>query len=405
MSSFALTLIIAIAALLVGIVVFFVQRFKLYRSYEEIAGDARKITSTLKAEVFRDGDDLVLSGSYGGFPTVVRFSHGQNTPGLNIQMRSAAAFDLSLSPKKVTTAKGRTVVRTGNNSLDARFSARTDHPAQTKMVFNSQPALQQLEKLCCSSQTEFGISPGLLELSELAIPNYAARHVVEHITSMEVVAALIQKMPGAQTVKFEPIRQSSSRWLFRAITIAGGVTIVALLLTHREKDTTLASSRKSSSVVPEGMTAVDASKIQRLQGWHVAREADFSTSASDYLRNNDLALSGHVTADFAGDGGLPDSAYLLRDSKGRSRISLVIDGVTAYDAIFPRADLIAGIPKANLQNVQWVAAPEFPPDGDALLVVQDAGSSASAVMLLKHGSQIYSARPADFTKLNPYPED
>ena len=125
MSSFALTLIIAIAALLVGVVVFFVQRFKLYRGYEEIAGDARKIASALKAEVFRDGDDLVLSGSYGGFPTVVRFSHGQNTPGLNIQMRSAAAFDLSLSPKKVTTAKGRTVVRTGNNSLDARFSART----------------------------------------------------------------------------------------------------------------------------------------------------------------------------------------------------------------------------------------------------------------------------------------
>ena len=405
MSPVALTVIIAVVAGVAGVIVFWVQRVKLYRTYEEIGPDARQIATRLKAEVFRDGNDLVISGSYRGFPSIVRFSHSQNTPGMNIQMRAPASFDLSLSPKKVTTAKGRTVVRTGNVSLDTRFSARTDHPTQVKMIFNDQPATSQLEKLCCSSQTEVTSTTGNFELSELAIPTYPARHGLDHVESREAIAGFVQKMPGAEGVKVEPMPHGSGKWLFRGLAAAGAVTIVVLLLLHPGSNTSPVVHESAPAFVPDGMAAVDATRIPRLQGWRVFQENDFRDAAAQYLRNNDLPLTGHVTADFSGDGGIPDSAYLLRDAQGRTRVSMMVDGVLNYDAVFPHIDVIAGIPKANLQSVKWVTNPEFPADGDGLLIIQDASDPKSGVMLMEHANRTFSARPADFTKVSPYPEE
>jgi hypothetical protein len=46
------------------------------------------------------------------------------------------------------------------------------------------------------------------------------------------------------------------------------------------------------------------------------------------------------------------------------------------------------------------AAPQFPSDGDALLVVQNANDPTASVLLLRHGSQTFSAHPADFNKID-----
>jgi len=73
----------------------------------------------------------------------------------------------------------------------------------------------------------------------------------------------------------------------------------------------------------------------------------------------------------------------------------------AYDAIFPKIDLLARVPNSNLAKIQWMTRPpEFNADGDALLVVQNANDPAASMVLLRHGTQTYSARPKDFTKID-----
>jgi hypothetical protein len=80
---------------------------------------------------------------------------------------------------------------------------------------------------------------------------------------------------------------------------------------------------------------------------------------------------------------------------------MMAKGLVAYDAIFAQADAMARIPKSSMAKIQWKsAAPQFPPDGDALLVVQNANEPTASVVLLRHGTQTISARPADFNKID-----
>jgi hypothetical protein len=76
-------------------------------------------------------------------------------------------------------------------------------------------------------------------------------------------------------------------------------------------------------------------------------------------------------------------------------------GLVAYDAIFPKIDFVARVPRDKLAKIQWMMqAPPVTADGDALLVVQDANDPAASMLLLRHGTQTYSARPKDFTKID-----
>src|SRR5262249_22782449 len=102
-----------------------------------------------------------------------------------------------------------------------------------------------------------------------------------------------------------------------------------------------------------------------------------------------------------GRGAAVDSAYLLVDATGRRRVSMLAKGFVAYDAIFPQVDAVARIPQHTVAKIQWMSsAPQYPPDGDALLVIQNANDPAASVVLLRHGTQTLSAWPADFTKVD-----
>jgi hypothetical protein len=141
--------------------------------------------------------------------------------------------------------------------------------------------------------------------------------------------------------------------------------------------------------------------MQQLQGWHAAQSEDFSISALRFLRERRMEPAGHLMADFSGRGTLADSAYLLVDSTGRKRVSMLAKGTVAYDAIFPKVELLARISKSTLAKIQWMSSgPQYTSDGDALLVIQDANDPTASVVLLRHGTQTLSARPADFNKID-----
>jgi hypothetical protein len=401
MQPLALILNITIVVGIIGIVVYWVRRFAVFLGYKAIEPDALQIAELLKAQPLRDRSDVVLEGHYGGNPTIVRFSHRVDTPGLDIQMRVPASINLFLVPKTFVAAKeGRVLMRTGSAPLDRKFNARSDHPMEIRMLTAGAATKGSLEQLCCSSQTGLSIRDRTIELSELTIPPFTANHVFDHLQSMLTLAKSIQAMPGADRVKVDPIPRRGSSWPLR-IVLAGGLVCLIALLFAQPYNRLSGASANSNVDAPTGVAPADAFRMQQLQGWHVAGKDDFSLSALRVLRERGLQATGHLMGDFGGRGGAADSAYLLVDASGRKRVSMLSKSAVAYDAIFPKVDFLARISKTAVAKIQWKSAgPPSTPDGDALLVVQNANDPSASVVLLRHGSQTLSARPADFNKID-----
>jgi len=402
MQPLALVLNIAILVGIVGIVVYWVRRFAVFLGYKAIQPDVLQIAALLKAEPIRERSDVVLEGSFGGNPTIVRFSHRVDTPGLDIQMRVPATLNLFLAPKTIVAAnEGRVPVRTGSAVLDRRFNVRTDHPMEVRMLTAGAAIKSSLEQLCCSTQTGLTIQGRVIELSELTIPPFTANHVFDHLQSMLALAKAIHEMPGADRVKVDPLPRRGSSWPVRVALAGGLICLVALLFTQPYSHTQGANASINPSAAQSGITPADAARMQQLQGWRVAQVDDFSAPGLRFLREHRLEPAGHIMADFSGRGGAPDSTYLLVDGTGRKRVSMLAKGMVAYDAIFPKVDAVARISKSTVAKIQWMSSgPQYPSDGDALLVVQNANDPTASVVLLRHGTQTLSARPADFNKID-----
>lgn len=400
MSPLAAILNIAIIVGIMGIIIYWVRRFAVFRGYKQIEPDVQRLAELLKTDAVREGSDVVLAGYCGRFPTIVRFSQKLDTPGLDIRMRVPAALNFTLLPKSITlNGQGRVLMRTGNTALDKRFHLRTDHPMEMRMFAGGQTTLASLEQLCCSTQAGLALKDRTLELSELTIPPFTANHVFDHVESMRALADRLEEMPGADNIKIEPLPPRGSSWTIRVTLSAGLVCLIALLFAQPyNRPATHAGFTGAAGA--SGVLPGDAVRIQQLQGWHVAKTDDFSGTAARLLQGNGLSASGRVSGDFAGHGGKSDSAYLLIDSKGQRRLSMLAGGTVIYDAIFRQLDFLACIPKANIAKIKWSVAPTSNPDGDALLVVQDAENPSASLVLLRHGAQTYSARPADFTEID-----
>lgn len=401
MQPLALVLNITIIVGIVGIIVYWVRRFAVFLGYKAIQPDVLQIAELLKTQPVRERSDVVIAGYYGGHPTIVRFSHRVDTPGLDIQMRVPATVNLFLVPKTMMAeGEGRVLLRTGSVSLDRRFNARTDHPTELRMLTAGSTMKASLEQLCCSTQTGLSIKDRAIELSELTIPPFTANHVFDHLQSMLALAKGVGDMPGADRIKVDPLPRRGSSWPVRVALAGGLVCLVALLFAQPYSHPSGANASGNTSTPPTGVTPADAARMQQLQGWQVARAEDFSVSAMRFLREHRLEPSGHILGDFGGRGAAVDSAYLLVDANGRRRVSMMAKGMVVYDAIFPQAEVLARISKSTVAKIQWVSAPQYPPDGDALLVIQNANDRTASVVLLRHGTQTHSARPADFTKID-----
>ena len=402
MQPLALILNIAIVVGIVGIIIYWVRRFAVFLGYKAIAPDVLKIAELLKAQPLRDRSDVVLEGHYGDNPTIIRFSHRVDTPGLDIQMRVPATISFFLTPKNfATTNQGRVLMRTGSAPLDRRFHARTDHPMEFKMLTAGTAMKSSLEQLCCSTQTGLTVRDRVIELSELTIPPFTANHVFDHLQSMLTVAKAIREMPGSDLVKVDLLPRRGSSWPVR-IALAGGlVCLVALLFTQPYSRMSGASANAGPEAAPTGVAPDDATRMQQLQGWHAASREDFPAAVQRYLQQRRLEPSGHIVADFSGRGIAIDSAYLLIDASGRRRVSMLATGAVAYDAIFPKVEFLARISKSAMTKIQWMSSdPPLASDGDGLLVVQNANDPTASVVLLRRGSQTLSARPADFNKID-----
>src|ERR1051326_5633482 len=110
----------------VGAVISFYRRSHLFHGYKELRGDARDIARTFGGKLYRDGNDLVISGNRNNLPVNVDFSQEENTPGLFILMEMPVFSQMSIVPQGSPQEEGRFVVRLGHRQLVNKFTIRSD---------------------------------------------------------------------------------------------------------------------------------------------------------------------------------------------------------------------------------------------------------------------------------------
>ena len=126
---------------------------------------------------------------------------------------------------------------------------------------------------------------------------------------------------------------------------------------------------------------------------------DFAQPDKPFFQDRSWAPSGYVAADFSGRGKVTDHAYLFIEGHGKRRVSMLSDSVLAFDQIFDKVAVIAIVPKSKFPTMKWVSAPASEPDGDLLLVVQDASNPEANIVLFRSGNQTVSGALQDFSNV------
>jgi hypothetical protein len=394
--------VLALVVFGLGIVIHLVRKSSTLHGYEDVAADAQRLQRALKGETFRDGSDLVVSGSQDKYPAMVRFSYDENTPGLNIRMSAPANFNLTISPKGAqASGEGRALLRTGDDMFDARFTTKTDHMAQAKMFVGGKQAVMLMQKLCCSSKTFLAISNGSIELSELVIPTpYTTAHVVDHLKNMSKLALQLQAMPGAETVKVRAYEREGS-------SMAGKVAVAAALLVGlaifvaqaRKPDQTITQlkAQAGTSSLPEGVLPLDATKLGALNGWRLVTSDDFDPDAAAWARGQGVRVEGRVEGDYAGKGNPRDVIYLFTNDTNTMRIAVIAGDKVVYDTRYPKLAVASKFSRYNWNSTQWKAAP-VNPLGDGLLVVTKKDDPG--LVLYWDGRRISTAVPQNYQRMN-----
>jgi hypothetical protein len=401
LSPVEIALVIAGLVSTVGFAIALLRNRSVFAGYREVAADAKHLRAALNGMVFRDGSDLVVTGSFQKWPVVVRFSNSDNTPGLSLRMLVPANFSLSLASAGMQVINGgRHVVPTGDHLFDARFTARTNHPAQARL-FLTRATATLLQKLCCSSKTLLSVSQGALEVSELITPLDVAKHALAHLEVMARLAEELRNMPGADKVKVAPFRRER-HLLGRVAIVAGAVfTLASVLAATRASVRSVAAQGKPQPQLPSGMVPLDAQIIPAVSGWRLAVADDFDPAGAYWMRTRGVEPSGHIELDFSGSGNPRDTVYVLASASGERRVVLLSGHRNLFDSRFPALAAVARVPAGIVNSIAWSGG-NGPQAGlgDGLLVVTGAGENTSAVVLFVHDSRLFSFVPQDYQQIH-----
>ncbi len=388
----ALFIVAGLAA--IGVTITYLRTRMTYAGYEDILSDIRRLGSSIEGEIFRDGSDVVISGTWEKNPVVVRFSNQENTPGLNIRMPAAASFNISVTAKEAQVTEGpRTPVKTAEDTFDARFTTRTDQPMQARMLL-TKPVTAIFQRLACSKNTILVMGGGVIEHSELVIPSPAASHVVDHLKSLAALAAALRNMPGAEKVRILKIEHE--RHVFARAVMAAGVfvalgSIVAAIQVPPPIPT------GANETLNNGILPADAILISDAPAWHAAAPAEMDGAGVEMLRTYGVAANGRVAGDFSGAATGQDAAYLLVNADGKRRIVIIGNHQNRYDARFNNVALIARVPKDAIASIHW-KNDKGPTgvSGDGLLIVRDPNNPDSSVVMFLTDTAITSYLPASW---------
>lgn len=383
---------VATGIFLVGIVAAWIQSRIRTRGYTEIAGDVKAIAKELNGEIFRDGLDLVISGRVDTFPTVVRFSRGENTPALNILMHAPCNFALFLSPRNRPGEGGRTAVRMPGDS-DVPFLVRADHPVEARAFLSGGTQMAHLGKLLSSSDGFLTFSRAKVEFSRLSLPvQTVGAVVISNLASLAALAKVAGNMPGASAVKIDDRREKRIVLkLAIAALVALGITVVVGAVDLQKAAPAIHEASKVPAYPP--IPLADAAHIRGADDWHIAATSDFDPIALANLRGQHPGpFPGRVPAEIAGPNQPAGVAYALVSNSDNKRWRLVVnlaDGETVVDSATGPMSLIAAVSRQNLGAIQWNdSAPAAPADGDGIMMVYKEGDAFKGTVIYFSGSHL-----------------
>lgn len=393
--------IIIASVIFVGAFLAYFRDRKKYQGHQDYAGDARVLANKLNGEVFRDGDDLVINGTRGRSAVIIRFSYLQSTPGVYIRMVAPANFRMSVVPRGARSTEGRVAVRTSDDSFDARYTTRTDHPTQAKMYLGSKGVLPELAKLGCLAKGYVTVTDGAIEQSEPLVPTpNTAQHVLEHLQSMEFLAKELQRMPFADKVELKPLRRDRRFVLKTAIVVGMIVALVGIITAAKQPQEIPLPSAGAEASAALGVLPNEALAIGSLKNWHAATFAELDPDAAAWARGSGQKDAGRLVANLDGKVGGRNVSYLLVNDEGLRRLVMLADGKVRYDVKYPYLGLVSVIPNANIGRIQWSSRKPEDPDGDALLLVRKLQDRSSGLVLYFSDGRLVSGVPSDYQSIN-----
>jgi hypothetical protein len=394
--------ILAVTAVAVLIAVFVRER-RTFAGYEELRPEILLLKSRLDAEVFRDGEDLVVSGTEKSIPVVVRFSYAENTPGMNIRMHAPSTMNFAVIPKNSQfyfPENLRANVNSPDDQFNARFLTRASDSAAARMFFMGRSITKELTKALCSSRTTLNITHGSLELTETTIPEpNAGRHAIGHIDSLMIMSAVLAQMPGAQLSQVEKPKLPKRLLTKSAIAMGAAAALLSIVGAARQATEPpppptpadqLAISERGAGVKPG-----DAPLISELENFRVVKPSEFDPGIATWMHGRGIDPDGRVPLTLR-PSTTPDSqdvAYLLTTPGGKRRLVIISSGRVIFDARNYGSISIVRVPGSKIPERKPEVGIAAKPEGDGLLVVQDEDPDKSYMLFMSGNAMVNRLEP------------
>jgi hypothetical protein len=381
-----------------GIVAAVLREMRLFDDFRDIAPGVKTIANQLRADVFRDFEDLVVSGLYKGIPTVIRFTKREHSPAMGLYVRIPSPCQFSIVPKRLG-GKAQSQVKLKGRRLQSDFVAKAANAGALESLLERDRNVKLLDALCCSTSTMLEVNAGRLELLEMEMPEELSRHVSEHLETIHEFSEVLSEMPGAGEVKVVPLARQGSSLTVR-LTVAACVVVMAISVIAATREHGIALVKAVSESAPiNGVPADDANVIEDMNRWHAAKPSDIDGKFGDWLRDGGQQPASRIEFKPVADGLSRGVAYLLAREDGARRLVVLIDHQPIYDAAFSRLDGIALVPTASFPKLKW-GAPAQKPAGDAILMVRDASDPRSAELLFFPNGTLFSGVPKDYSAID-----
>jgi hypothetical protein len=392
------TLIVAVVSL-TGVITAMVLNARKIKGYQEFAAEAKAIKKKLNGQLFRDGDDLVVSGNYQQLPTIVRLSQAENTPGLSMEVKVPSAFTFSLTPRQAPAVLKGTVFNVPN--LSTNFVGRTDSVLEANQLIDSPSVRKALSAICISQKTFLNLMPGRLLIEDLLIPSDVFERVMVRLQALSTINAQLEKFPGADKRKPKLVRHDRTSWAFRAALAAGIIVTIAVLaqnaVTASSKPTPRPAKEVASSIAKN-----DAILIPKIQDWRPVEDSNFDPDFTSWMQSSGAKPSSELM--FSADSSRlrDDKVYFLTNAKGQKRVVAIVDHRVALDGVYEHVAGVAIVPMDVVSKVEWPMSrtpfKEIP--GDGLLIVRDFNAKDGATLLFFGDNGHVSGMPENYQQLD-----
>jgi hypothetical protein len=401
MSFREIAVIVALIIPLAGLVIEYFRTRARVHDFSDISKEIKNLMAGLDGELDRDGGDLLVRGSYGNWPVLVRFSRSEDEAGVSIEMPVPTNLTLYCYPVSHEGEEGQVLLRTSDEQFMSHFRLSTNNsPLEVSMIISSPAVLAELSKIT-DSQTYLILENRMLELVERTIiPGNLGARLLNCVRGMARITSEATGAHGNAGPMAHPPKRERNWFRLGYFSVSALILIVLLVepvLKRPSRGATAKPLPPPVSTIPAAL----ATQVPQLQGWHVADTGDFDPDADAWMQQQGQRCSGQISANVE-SAQSQDLAYIFRRPQGplgtnSARFVLFINNQKRYDAEMPRIDAAGRISKSRIGSVEWRGrGPNSEPNADGIILIQRYDDPTSAIVFFMSGPKLLTAVPKDF---------